>query len=82
CGLALAGERSTQVVGYLMPRVAGDTLHAYGEPRWRRDHPIDGNDLVAALLALHDAIAGLHRAGIVIGDCNDLTSSSTVAAST
>nr|MBA3393681.1 hypothetical protein [Deltaproteobacteria bacterium] len=63
---------STQVVGYLMPKVAGVALHAFGEPRWRRDHPIDGNDLVAALLALHDAIAGLHRAGIVIGDCNDL----------
>ena len=24
------------------------------------------------LLALHDAIAGLHAAGVVIGDCNDL----------
>jgi hypothetical protein len=28
--------------------------------------------VVAALLALHDAIDGLHRAGVVIGDCNDL----------
>ena len=24
------------------------------------------------LLALHDALAGLHRAGVVMGDCNDL----------
>ena len=47
-------------------------LHAYGEPRWRRDHPIAGADLVAALLSLHDAIAELHRSGVVIGDCNDL----------
>ena len=72
CGLALAGKRSRDAVGYLMPRVAGDPLHAYGEPRWRREHPVSGDDAVAALLALHDAIAALHRAGVVIGDCNDL----------
>src|SRR6185436_3472723 len=72
CGLALAGRRSADAVGYLMPKVAGDPLHAYGEPRWRREHPVSGDDAVAALLALHDAIAALHRAGVVIGDCNDL----------
>jgi hypothetical protein len=72
CGFALAGRRSTEVVGYLMPRVSGEPLHSYGEPRWRREHPVDGAALVAALLALHDAIDGVHRAGVVIGDCNDL----------
>lgn len=72
CGFALAGRRSSEVVGYLMPRVTGEPLHSYGEPRWRRDHPIDGADLVAALLALHDAIDRLHGAGVVVGDCNDL----------
>lgn len=72
CGFALAGRRSAEVVGYLMPRVNGEPLHSYGEPRWRRDHPIDGADLVAALLALHGAIERLHGAGVVIGDCNDL----------
>ncbi len=75
CGLALAGKRAATpnaVVGYVMPRVAGTVLHAYGEPRWRRDHPVPGGEVVAALLALHDAIVGLHRAGVVIGDCNDL----------
>ncbi len=71
-GLALAGRRSTRVVGFTMPRVTGTALLSYGEPRWRREHPIDGSQLVAALLALHEAIAGLHRAGVVIGDCNDL----------
>ena len=69
CGLALAGKR---VVGYVMPKIAGQPLHSYGEVRWRREHPIAGDELIAALLALHDAIAGIHRAGIVIGDCNDL----------
>ncbi|MBL9018590.1 MAG: hypothetical protein JNL83_30670 [Myxococcales bacterium] len=72
CGFALAGKKSTQVVGYLMPKVTGVSLHSLGEPKWRRDHPVAGADVVAALLALHDAIAELHRAGVVIGDCNDL----------
>jgi hypothetical protein len=72
CGFALASKRSTQIVGYLMPKVTGHALHAYGEPRWRRDHPVDGAEVVAALLALHDAIAALHATGVVIGDCNDL----------
>lgn len=68
-GFALAKK---QVVGYVMPKVAGVALHSYGEPRWRLDNPVDGNDIVAILLALHDAIAALHRAGVVVGDCNDL----------
>ena len=71
-GFALATKRSTQVVGYVMPRVAGEPLCSYGEPRWRRDHPVDGEDIVALLLALHDAVAALHRAGVVVGDFNDL----------
>ena len=70
-GFAL-GKRNGAVVGYVMPKVAGVALHHFGEPRWRREHPVSGEDVVATLLALHDAIAGLHRAGIVIGDCNDL----------
>lgn len=72
CGFALAAKKSSQVVGYLMPKVSGVPLHAYGEPKWRRDHPVAGSEVVAALLALHEAIAALHAAGIVIGDCNDL----------
>ncbi len=72
CGFALAAKKSTDVVGFLMPKVTGVPLHSYGEPRWRREHPIDGGDLVAALIALHDAIDELHRANIVVGDCNDL----------
>jgi hypothetical protein len=71
-GLALSGKKSSDIVGYVMPKVAGEPLYSYGEPRWRRDHPIAGDELVAMLLALHDAIAGLHRRGVVIGDCNDL----------
>jgi len=72
CGFALAGKKSTQVVGYLMPKVAGVPLHSFGEPKWRREHPIDGDTVVGALLSLHDAITALHAANVVIGDCNDL----------
>jgi hypothetical protein len=72
CGFALASKRGSEVAGYLMPKIVGEPLHSYGEVRWRREHPIAGAELVAMLLALHDAIAGLHRAGVVIGDCNDL----------
>ncbi|HEX4453597.1 MAG TPA: hypothetical protein VH143_22150 [Kofleriaceae bacterium] len=71
-GFAFAGKSSRDVVGYVMPKVAGQALCSFGEPRWRREHAIAGDDVVAMLLALHDAIAGLHRAGVVIGDCNDL----------
>ena len=72
CGLARSTQSGGAVVGYLMPRVTGTALHAYGEPRWRREHPVEGATVVAMLLALHDALAGLHRAGVVMGDCNDL----------
>ncbi|MGE0545790.1 MAG: hypothetical protein AB7O24_22485 [Kofleriaceae bacterium] len=71
-GFALSGKRSTDVVGYVMPKVTGVPLHSYGEPRWRQDHKIAGADLIALLLALHDAIGALHAADVVIGDCNDL----------
>src|SRR5262249_2069894 len=65
-------DKRGATVGYLMPKIGGEPLHSFGEPKWRRDHPIAGDDVVGALLALHDAIAGLHRAKVVVGDCNDL----------
>jgi hypothetical protein len=71
CGWALGSKRGTPV-GFVMPRVNGEPLHSFGEPRWRREHPVVGSDVVAALVALHDAVSGLHRAGVVIGDFNDL----------
>jgi len=70
CGLALDGRK--RVAGYLMQKVTGEPLHSYGELKWRREHPIAGDALVAMLLSLHDAIAGLHKARVVVGDCNDL----------
>jgi len=67
-GLALSRKR--EVVGYVMPKIGGEPLFSFGEPRWRRTQT--GVDARAVLLALHDALAALHRAGVVVGDCNDL----------
>jgi hypothetical protein len=60
------------VVGYVMPKIAGTALANLGEPKWRRDNPVPGADVVGTLLALHDAITGLHARGVVVGDFNDL----------
>ncbi len=67
--IGLARSRTKQVVGYVMPKVAGEPLFSLGESRWRRAHAVD---IQAVLLALHGALAALHRAGVVVGDCNDL----------
>lgn len=60
-----------EVVGYAMPRVTGEPLMRFAEPHWRRAHPTDANTIVAALRHLHDTVAAVHRAGVVIGDFND-----------
>ncbi|MBV8758041.1 MAG: hypothetical protein JO257_12215, partial [Deltaproteobacteria bacterium] len=68
-GLARS-RKNGDVVGYVMPKIAGEPLFNLGEARWRRAHA--GIDVSAVLLALHEALAALHRAGVVVGDCNDL----------
>lgn len=68
--IGLARSRKREVIGYVMPKIAGEPLFSYGEPRWRRAQA--GVDMPAVLLALHDVLAALHRAGVVVGDCNDL----------
>ena len=72
CGLALAasGRRGRRLRDAEGRRRRA--LHSYGEPQWRREHPVAGEDVVAALLALHDAIAGCIAPVSSIGDCNDL----------
>ncbi|HSN30818.1 MAG TPA: hypothetical protein VLT45_31235 [Kofleriaceae bacterium] len=67
--IGLARSRTKQVIGYVMAKVAGEPLFSLGESRWRRAHAVD---VRGVLLALHDALAALHRAGVVVGDCNDL----------
>lgn len=69
--LATRTKRGRDVVGYAMAKVDGVALASYAEPRWRRDHPTDANDVVAALRHLHLTVDAVHRAGVVIGDFND-----------
>lgn len=69
-GLARAG-RGRAVVGYVMPKVTGVPMFQLGEPRHRRGTAVDLGALVAGFRDLHDTVAALHRAGVVIGDFND-----------
>lgn len=70
--LAFADKHERTIVGYRMRKVSGEPLHLLGEPRFRRDRALTAAEVVAPLLALHDAVTALHRAGVVIGDFNDL----------
>ena len=69
----LATDRSGRsVVGYAMPIVApAEPLVRYGEPIFRRAG-VANRDVVRLFREIHTAVSGLHAAGIVIGDFNDL----------
>lgn len=65
-----------RVVGYTMPFVENaEVLFQYGKKAWR-DQALgagfDGNYVRDVLLDLHDAVKGVHKAGVVLGDFNDL----------
>ncbi len=69
----LATDRSGRlIVGYTMKLVSpAEPLLRYADPGFRRAGV--SNDAVAALFRdMHRAVAGLHAAGVVIGDFNDL----------
>lgn len=66
------GKRGGAPIGYVMPKVAGVHLHAWADRRWRRDHHRDAAAATRVLTALHAAIADVHAAGCVIGDCTDV----------
>ncbi|MEZ4369022.1 MAG: hypothetical protein R2939_22485, partial [Kofleriaceae bacterium] len=70
--LAVAGRRGGRVVGFVMPRVRGEHLLAWGEPRWRREHGQGAAAGVAVLRSLRATLAAVHAAGVVVGDLNDL----------
>ena len=69
----LATDRSGRsVVGYAMPIVApAEPLVRYGEPTFRRAG-VANRDVVRLFRDIHTAVSGLHAAGVVIGDFNDL----------
>jgi hypothetical protein len=69
----LATDRSGRsVVGYAMQAVAlANPLVRYGEPTFRRVG-VTNRDVVRLFLEIHAVVSGLHTAGVVIGDFNDL----------
>lgn len=70
--LARSRARGGRVVGYIMRRIDGaEALQRFSDPRFRRTRaaaPV----AVSALCDLRQTVDALHRAGVVIGDFNDL----------
>jgi hypothetical protein len=68
----LIDDGAGQVIGYIMPRIDGaEVLLRYGE-RSFCDGRVSDNDVVAVFRSLHATTVAAHRAGIIIGDFNDL----------
>lgn len=64
--------RGKLVVGYSMPLISGaEVLLRYTERQFR-ESGVDTNDVLAMFADLHGTVAALHKAGVVIGDFNDL----------
>lgn len=64
-------RRGGDVVGFAMPRVAGEPLHRLAEPHWRRAATVTQADVVEVLRDLRASVEAVHHAGAVIGDFND-----------
>lgn len=62
-----------KLLGYTMPYLTGmEVLLKYGERKYRELHGVTGDQVVDIFRHLHTTVAGVHRAGVVIGDFNDL----------
>ncbi|MEM9491356.1 MAG: hypothetical protein AAGC55_19575, partial [Myxococcota bacterium] len=70
--LVTVRKRGGRIVGYAMDRVPrAELLYRYSEPRLRKG-TLSGDRVVAVLRDLHQTVVDVHRAGVVIGDFNDL----------
>jgi tRNA A-37 threonylcarbamoyl transferase component Bud32 len=69
----LATDRSgRRIVGYAMRLVAGaEPLVRYADPAFRRSG-ISSDAVTAVFRDIHATVAGLHGAGVIVGDFNDL----------
>ena len=69
----LATDRAgLSVVGYTMQVVApAEPLLRFGEPTFRRAGVANG-DVLSLFREIHTVVSGIHAAGVVIGDFNDL----------
>lgn len=70
--VATTRARGGRVAGYVMPRIDGEVLLRWSEPRFRRAAQLGLADAVRVLVALVEAVRGLHARGVVIGDVSDL----------
>lgn len=73
--LSLAYDRQNggRVVGYTMPFLDGlEVLLSYADRKFREQGGIDANQAVQVFKNLHELVAAVHAAGVVIGDFNDL----------
>lgn len=61
------------IVGYTMHFLAGmEVLLRYGERKYRESSGITDAHVVAIFRHMHETLMALHRAGVVVGDFNDL----------
>ena len=65
-------KRGGAICGYAMARAAGEVLHRWSDPRFRRSAGLGLDDALRVLNDLTDAFTALHRAGVVVGDVSDL----------
>ncbi|WP_426734818.1 hypothetical protein [Myxococcus faecalis] len=70
---ALATDKKERtVLGYAMRKLDGvESLRRFGEPSFRRAGATSAR-AVEVLRSLHHTLAGVHAAGVVVGDFNDL----------
>lgn len=62
-----------EIVGYSMEYLHGlEVLLRLGDKQYREQGGIDGNDVVNTFKHLHSTVTLTHKAGVVIGDFNDL----------
>lgn len=68
----LVTDRRGKIMGYTMPLIpnARELMQVHADKDLRKQ--ILGNDLVALFRRLHALVVATHKAGIVIGDFNDL----------
>ena len=70
--LATDRKRGGRVIGYTMPRIRpAEMLYHFGDPRIRH-RGISAAQRSYVLADLRASVAGVHAAGVVIGDFNDL----------
>ena len=70
---SLALDPSGRIVGYAMPLIrGGEVLLRYSRREFRARGGISTTDVLHIFRDLHGTVRGLHAAGVVIGDFNDL----------